>query len=133
MSATTNSTTLVGWVGEPTKLTYNISARVGIIVHCTRNADHVTSYYVLARVPVPGGNEPPVANVSWILTVERRPPACLANESCVEGPGHSCWRDLCTCRSSDMGFFSKRGDAGGAGLAGALSLTARITALPRSA
>ncbi|KAL3194833.1 hypothetical protein MRX96_045889 [Rhipicephalus microplus] len=53
MSATTNSTSLVGWVGEPTKLTYNISARVGVIVQCTRNADHVTSYYVLVRGSIP--------------------------------------------------------------------------------
>ncbi|XP_049511342.1 uncharacterized protein LOC119463796 [Dermacentor silvarum] len=143
------------------QLTYNISTRVGIIVQCTRNADHVTSYYVLvpgeetvrlnrsinigslkfrdagvytceAREPVPGGSEPPVVNVSWTLAVERRPPACLVNESCNEAQGHSCWRDLCTCRSSDMSFFSKRGHRR-CRLTGALSLTARVTALPRSA
>ncbi|XP_075530414.1 uncharacterized protein LOC142563700 [Dermacentor variabilis] len=88
-------------------------------------------YTCEAREPVPGGGEPPVVNVSWALTVERRPPACLVNESCTEAQGHSCWRDLCTCRSSDMSFFSKRGHRR-CRIAGALSLTARVTALPRS-
>ncbi|KAK8773884.1 hypothetical protein V5799_011580 [Amblyomma americanum] len=47
MTMTTNSSGLVGWAAGSVELTYNISTRVGIIVHCTRNGDHVTSYYVL--------------------------------------------------------------------------------------
>ncbi|XP_077492350.1 uncharacterized protein LOC144103527 [Amblyomma americanum] len=160
MTATTNSSGLIGWAGGSVELTYNISTRVGIIVHCTRNGDHVTSYYVLvpgeetvrlnrslsirslkhrdagvysceARVPQPGDGESPAASVTWYLEVQRRLPACLVNESCVETDGHSCWRDLCSCRSSDMTFFSKRGHRR-CRLTGALSLTARITTLPRS-